>query len=154
MSSMKHTGLVLLAAIAVMLASCAKPRSYEEFIKLNNKSEDGMYHFALDLSDSLCTYNLWFYSRIDCNNVRMAELRDFPMEITWVSPTGLKYKEKVYFPIHSGMENSDFYTNQYRIPYRMEIDPREHGAWELAVSIDADDHIPGFRGLGIICEKN
>lgn len=39
------------------------------------------------------------------------------------------------------------------MPYRSGIRPEEAGEWELAVRIDADEHIPGFRGLGIILQK-
>lgn len=144
---------LIAALVLLVLASCARPSSYEDFVRVGSKGEDGLYHFTLDLSDSLARYDLSFYSRIDCGNVKMSTLRDFPMEITWISPEGQKYKEKVYFPIHQSSEGSDFYSHHYRLPYRTGLAPKVAGEWELTVQIDADDHIPGFRGIGVICER-
>lgn len=146
--------LTMAVMAAVALSSCVRPTSTESYIKLHDKSEDGLYHFELDMSDSLATYDVTFYTRIDCNNVKMASLRDFPMEITWVAPDSVrKFREKVYFPIHDETASSGFYSNQYVVPYRTGLDPISHGIWQLTVKIDADEHLPGFRGLGVICEK-
>lgn len=145
--------VLVLVAVALMSA-CEHPSSYEEFVKLRGRDESGLYHFDLDMSDSLSLYDVTFYSMIDCNSVKMTSFRDFPMEITWLSPDGArKYHEKVYFPIHDETEASSFYSKQYVIPYRTGLVPVRFGVWHVSVKVEADDHIPGFRGLGVICEK-
>lgn len=152
-------GTLLRSAAAALVAvtlipACARPSSTEEFVKLSGRSDDGLYRFELDMSDSLSAYDVSFYSRIDCNSVRLVSFRDFPMVITWISPDGVrKYHEKVYFPIHEETVGSSFYSKQYLIPYRSGLVPVRHGVWHLSVEVEADDHIPGFRGLGVICEK-
>ena len=144
--------LTALAGI-LSLSSCTRPASTEDYLGLSGKGTDGYYHFTVDMSDSLSTYDFWLYSRIDCNHVRLSSLRDFPMEVTWVSPDSTKYREKVYFSVHDSVEGSDFYSNQYRLPYRLGVVPVKNGIWEMMVKIDADEHFPGFRGIGLVCEK-
>lgn len=144
----------IIAAVAVLLSACSRPTASEQFVKLGNKGADGLYHYSLDFSDSLCTYDLTFYSRIDCSRAKLAEVRDFPMVVTWTAPDGGRYSEKVYFNVRDGIKGEDFYSNQYRIPYRTGVVPVVWGEWEMTVRIDSDRYIPGFRGLGLIFEKN
>lgn len=144
---------VIIAVLAALLTGCARPTSTEQFLKVGAKSPDGLYHFVLDLSDSLSRYDVSFYSRIDCNNIKAASVRNFPMTVTWTSPSGQKYNETVYFDVSGWTEGSGFYTKQYLIPYRMGITPVEWGEWDLAVRVDADRFVPGFRGVGVVCAK-
>lgn len=144
--------VAMAVAIAALASACARPTSTEEFVRLSERSEDGLYHFELDMSDSLALYDVIFYSRIDCNNVKLASLRDFPMEITWTAPDSVRrFREKVYFPIHDETAGSGFYSKQYVIPYRTGLSPVKPGVWQMSVKVDADEHIPGFRGLGVVC---
>lgn len=76
------------------------------------------------------------------------------MVVTWTAPDGGRYSEKVYFNVRDGIKGEDFYSNQYRIPYRTGVVPVVWGEWEMTVRIDSDRYIPGFRGLGLIFEKN
>lgn len=146
--------LFIVAALFAVLCGCGRPTSSEQFVKLGAKDADGLYHYKVDLSDSLCTYDVLFYSRIDCNNVKLAGVRDFPMTVTWISPDDRKYSEKVYFKVRKDSEDEDFYSNQYMIPYRTGLVPVQWGEWKITVRIDSDRYIPGFRGLGLICRKN
>ena len=118
-----------------------------------DKTADGLYHFPLDLSDSTAVYDVSFFSRIDCTRSRLASIEDFPMTVLWTSPSGVKYSEKVFFPVSSYAGSSGFYSHQYRIPYRTGIVPERTGVWDMAVRIESDRYIPGFRGLGVVCKK-
>ena len=145
--------ILIVAALAVVISACSRPMSSEQFVKIGEKGEDGLYHYTLDFTDSLCTYDLSFYSRMDCSDAKLLELRDFPMTVVLTSPEGRKYSEKVYFRVHKDGRDGDFYSNQYRIPYRSGLVPVCRGEWEMSVRIDSDRYMPGFRGLGLICEK-
>lgn len=145
--------LPVILSVVLLASSCDRPMTNESFVKLGARDDAGLYQFELDMTDSLVCYDLWFYSRIDCGKNRMSSLRDFPMEITLVSPDNQKYRERVYFQIHEVLENSDYYSNQYRQAYRLGLVPVTHGVWNMSVRIDADEHIPGFRGIGLICDK-
>ena len=145
--------ILIVAALAVVISACSRPVSSEQFVKIGEKGEDGLYHYALDFTDSLCTYDLSFYSRMDCSDAKLSGLRDFPMTVVLTSPEGRKYSEKVYFRVQKDERDGDFYSNQYRIRYRSGLVPVSWGEWEMSVRIDSDRYLPGFRGLGLICEK-
>ena len=146
--------VLVIAALAAVSLGCSRPVSYEKFIRIEDKGEDGQYHYTLDMTDSLCTYDIYFFSRIDCNRHRLAEVRDFPLNVTWISPDGIRYAEKVYFGVHDDEEGEDYYSRQYKFLYRSGLVPVRHGEWEMMVRIDSDRFVPGFRGLGVICKKN
>lgn len=146
--------VLMIVALAVFSLGCSRPVSYEKFVRMEDKGSDGQYHFTLDMTDSLCTYDVYFYSRIDCSRNRLADVRDFPLNVTWVSPDGLRYAERVYFDVHDDKEVGDFYSRQYKILYRSGLVPVKNGEWEMEVRIDSDRYVPGFRGLGVICKKN
>ncbi len=146
--------VLMIVALATVFLGCSRPASYEKFVRTGNKGNDGLYHYSLDMSDSLCTYDVYFYSRIDCSSTRLAGVRDFPLNVTWISPDGQKYVEKVYFKVHGDIEDNDFYSRQYKFLYRSGLVPVRWGEWKLDVRIDSDQFVPGFRGLGVICKKN
>lgn len=145
--------IALIIAFMAVMAGCSRPDSYEEFVRIEDKTADGLYHFPLDLSDSTAVYDVSFFSRIDCTRLRLASIEDFPMTVLWTSPSGVKYSEKVFFPVSSYAGSSGFYSHQYRIPYRTGIVPERKGVWDMAVRIESDRYIPGFRGLGVVCKK-
>lgn len=144
----------ILSFVMLLAIGCSRPSSYEQFVRTGARGEDGLYHYRLEMDDSTSTYDLSFYSRIDCNNLKIATLGDFPLVVTWISPSGTKYSEKVFFNIHNYLPGSDFYSHQYRFPYRVGMAPVEWGEWEMTVRIDAESLIPGFRGLGVVLAKH
>lgn len=144
---------VLFVVIAALSVGCARPTSTEQFLKVKAKGADGLYHFEMDFTDSLTKYDVSFYSRIDINHIKAASVKSFPMTVTWTAPSGQKYNETVYFDVSSETGGSSFYSKQYFIPYRLGITPVEWGVWDLAVRVDADRFVPGFRGIGVVCAK-
>jgi hypothetical protein len=135
-------------------AGCARPDSVERYISADDREASGLYRYSIDLSDSTATYDLSFYSRIDLGKLRMAEIQDFPLTVTWTAPSGRRYRETVYFGVFDSDKGSDFYSSQYRKPYRTGFRPVEWGVWDMAVQVNFGNEVPGFRGLGVICKKN
>ncbi|MDO5442206.1 MAG: hypothetical protein Q4G10_00895 [Bacteroidia bacterium] len=146
--------VVIFLIQAAVLIGCSRPVSSENFVRIEDKGVDGRYHFAIDMTDSLCTYDVYFYSRIDCGSAKLAQIRDFPMMVTWVSPSGQKFEERVYFDVHAETDDSGYYSKNFKILYRSGLVPVSPGEWEMQVRIDSDRYVPGFRGLGVICKKN
>lgn len=144
---------VIFLVLGIALAGCERPLSSESFVRLKDKGEDGLYHYTVDMTDSLCTYDLYFYSRIDCSSARLAHVRDFPMIVTWTAPDGRRFDEKVFFDVHAATDDSGFYSKSYKILYRSGLAPVRNGEWKMTVRIDSDSFVPGFRGLGVICKK-
>lgn len=145
---------LMLAVIAAAVLSCARPDSVEQYVGIEQKEPNGLYTYSLDLSDSLATYDIVFYSRIDMGRQRMASVRDFPLMVTWTSPSGQRYRETVYFGVRDEARGSNFYSSQYRKTYRTGLVPVEWGLWSMTVHVNAGNEVPGFRGLGVICKKN
>ena len=128
--------------------------SYEQFISVENREANGLYRYTLDLSDSLCTYDVSFYSRIDATRIKEAHSRDFSMMVTWTAPSGQRFRETVYFGLFDESAGSDSYSRQYVKLYRKGLVPMEFGTWNLEVLVNSGADVPGFRGLGVICKKN
>lgn len=148
-----HISVIL--AVLLSAVSCSEPDSQEMFISASKVGSDGLYHFPVDFSDSLAvSYDISFFSRVDCNRIKISDAKDFPMLVTWESPSGLKYGEKVYFGLHESSHGSDFYSSQYRMLYRKDIVPVQKGVWELTVRVDNPDGLRGLRGLGLIVKRN
>ena len=84
----------------------------------------------------------------------MAAAKDFPIMVTWTSPSGQSYRENVYFVVHDEARGSNYYSSQYRKVYRTGLVPVEPGVWDLTVYVNSGKDVPGFRGLGVICKKN
>jgi len=110
--------------MSVMLCSCGRPASYEEFIRCD-EAPGGIYSFSLDIPDTLASYDLSFYTS------SMDEA--LQLEISWGS-----LRETVWFPQHKD-----------RALYRSGIRP---GA-RMELRIKAIDPPKRFRGLGIILEQ-
>ena len=144
----------VIAVLAAAAASCARPDSVEQYVGIEQREPNGLYCFTVDFSDTLATYDITFYSRIDAGRQRMVSAKDFPMMVTWTSPSGQRYRENVYFVVHDEERGSDYYSSQYRKVYRTGLVPVEPGIWDMTVYVNSGKEVPGFRGLGIICKKN
>ena len=124
--------LILAAAALIMSAlSCSEPDSTEQFIF----NKDGSYSFTVDMSRTNCAYDFSFYSRVDAWH----KVKEFPIDVVWTSPSGIRYQERVFFV----RESHD------RVAYRTGVIPEENGIWKL----DAKADVKGLRGLGLICKR-
>ena len=153
MGRFSHVWVLVLAVVAAA-TSCTRPESTEQFVGIDSRENNGLYRFTIDMSDSLATYDLTFYSRIDEGRPRMASAADFPLYITLTAPSGQRFSETVFFGIHDNAKGSSFYSSQYRKPYRSGLVPVEQGVWEMTVQVNYGRDVPGMRGLGLICKKN
>ena len=145
----------LLSAVLLAVAvSCARPESVEQYVGADQRPPNGLYQYTLDFSDSLATYDLSFYARIDAGRLRMAEAKDFPLSVTLTSPSGRRFRETVFFLVDDTEKGSAFYSSQYVKPYRTRMVPVEWGEWEMTVQVNGGNDVQGMRGLGIIFKKN
>lgn len=122
----------------LLAACCARPVETEVFVR-SADAEGGVYSFPVDMSDSLSSYDFWFYSRLFSGSRSNLGLR-----VSWVSPSGESFYETVF------MEKVD--ESGVRELYRSGVVPAEYGEWKINVRpIEAGE---GFLGLGLICRKN
>ena len=91
---------------ALLLLSCSRPSSYEEFVKLSD-SDDGVFEFRIDMSDITGTYDLFLFTRTDRSEVLgISERKPQKLVMEWVSPSERVYDECVY------MDLGDYYYRQ------------------------------------------
>ena len=148
---MKKPVLKTLIIMICILSACSAPSSTESFVRSGDRT-DGKYVFSADMSDSSAVYAMAFYTRIDCSRAEFAGLKDIRADIVFVSPSGDRYGETVFFP-KSAFRTSDSLTWNFSEKYREGIRPIECGLWRVEVNIPEDDDIRGFRGLGLVLEK-
>lgn len=128
---------ILLAALTAFFSSCSRPDSVETFIKVAD-APAGIYDFSVDMSDSLATYDLLFYTRVD-NPSGFG--KSIPLEVSWISPDSERaLVEKVY------LGSGDL--RGVREEYRTGVNPVVKGVWTLRVR--PEDTPRGFRGIGLI----
>lgn len=119
-------------ALLILLAACSRPLRSDSF-RLSDGS--GIYTFALDMSDSLCTYSLSFYASLDKGHAPQG----FPIKVYLHSPSGATYCESLYYDASS----------ELLVPYRRGLVPVEYGHWELELRASA----PGLEGMGLVCDR-
>lgn len=113
-------------------ASCTRPDTTEQFAFDDGS---GQFAFEVDLGDSLCTYDLSFYTRMES---RLSP-PGFPMRVYLTSPSGTVYSETLFYDASASLV----------VPYRADLKPVEYGLWQLSVRARAE----GLKGMGLICRK-
>ena len=62
----------------------------------------------LDLSDSLCTYDISLFTRSDFPAFTPRTHRDIPLDIVLTSPSGREFSERVFFPTVTPLRSTVF----------------------------------------------
>ena len=128
---MRRSGWIgLWVLLLAGVAACSQPESVEQYVFDDGS---GQFAFQVDLSDSLCVYDLSFYTRMES---RLSP-PGFPMRVYLTSPSGERYSETLFYDASSSLV----------VPYRTDLRPVEYGMWELSVRARAE----GLKGLGLIC---
>lgn len=136
---MKRIAIALLAAL--LAVSCSKPAVSESFVSVDETDVIGSYVFDMDLCDSLATYDLYLYTRVDQLPSTLAAREDMELRVRWISPEGERYEETVFFPVRE----------KIKALYRRDFAPVMPGMWKLELSVR--DEIEGLRGMGIVLER-
>ena len=165
------------AVTLLLLLSACRPASYEQFVRAD-QAPGGVYEFRLDMGDSLATYDLSLYTRVDAGLLKADEpARSLGLEICW-SPAGA---ETAPAPVMSDLSSvmSDLASvmpdfDRASLPdsislretvylpyggkagsthlYRSGIRPSPAGEWRLVIR--PTDPPEGLRGIGIICKRH
>lgn len=122
--------------LALMLTSCDEPQWEDFFLRADEMSYDGRYHYSLDFSDSTAVYDVYFYTKYSTE----PGVSSFPLTVRWISPSGHMLSERVYMA-----------TDAQKVLYRKDICPDEPGMWEISVLPGKNDEM---LGLGVISQKH
>ncbi len=134
--------------LGVLCLCCTRPDVEETFVKAGSVREGGAYPFSVDMADTLCRYDLSFYTRLDMRKSRLEKIGALVLEVEWVSPSGTRYGETLKMPVPS---TGSFFSTGAVVPYRTGLFPVEAGKWTLEVRVP--DAPEGFRGLGLITSR-
>jgi hypothetical protein len=129
---MRRFGSILLCLLLLGAAACSRPASEEQYVFDDGS---GMFLFEVDMSDSLCVYDLSFYTRLES---RFAP-PGFPIRVYMTSPSGVTYSESLFYDASVALV----------VPYRTDLQPVEYGLWHLSVRARAE----GLKGMGLICTR-
>ena len=129
---MRRSGIVLLLLMLLLGAACSHPQSVEQYVFDNGS---GQFDFQVDMSDSLCVYDLSFYTRLES---RLSP-PGFPVRIYMTSPSGVTYSESLFYDASASLV----------VPYRTDLKPVEYGVWTLSLFTRAE----GLTGMGLICTR-
>ena len=125
--------LILSAFLMLMsMSGCGGPDSTQEFIFYR---DSGIYQYSLDMTDSLSTYEILFYTRMETVDSTSV----FPIYLVLESPSGEKYQDTHIFDYNVGKVSR----------YASDLDPYEHGIWTLTLNVRSDD----VTGMGAMLKK-
>lgn len=130
----KPMWLLCFAALFTLTVACSDSFQTSSFVKAENAA-DGVYEFTLNLSDSLETYDIDFYTRS-----RRASSQGYPLFVTWTSPDGESFFETVYMRLGS--------VDGVRESYRKGTVPSKYGVWKLSVAPQCPSDL--LFGFGVI----
>ena len=135
-------------AVAVLLifaAGCVRPVSDELFIRADGPD----YEWEIDFTDTTKTYDLAFYSRIDCPRKLFVKMpANIYIKALFTAPSGSEYVENL--TIHKEeFKHVSAYVRDAYIPYRKDLVPKEHGIWKFSLHIDNQYYFTGLRGMGL-----
>ncbi len=146
MKAALKTALIL--AVLTAAVSCVQPSSTETFIRSSERGPDRAYRFSIDMSDSTLTYDLRLYTRIDCTPAQFDALPDPELVMRYIAPSGLETNE-TFTILKDDFSRREYFTADYDMPCRTDFRPREHGIWQLCVTVSNEARIPGLLGLGL-----
>lgn len=130
----------------VGLASCSLPYISNEFKTPSQRDSLGRYTYVLDMSDTLSSFDISLYTRIDCGVLTFDALQDIPILVSLQSPSGESFSEYAYIP-RSAFDAQRKGSYDAIVDYRLDCIPIEYGSWQMFL---ATPKVSGHRGVGVI----
>jgi len=125
-----------------LLAACSRPSSTEQFIKLG-ETVDSVFVFDLFMPDSLVSYDISFYTRVDAPFYGRKKTSDVKLCVEWVSSADSVALRDTVWMQYDVMKGSC-------AKYRSGVCVGQ--GWKLKVKPSACS--VGFGGIGLICSEN
>lgn len=143
----------VIALVLFLTVSCARPSSYETFI-LKEKAQYGdTYSFNLDFHDSLSTYNLDLYTRMERKAFGRFSADSLDLRVNWVSPEDSILTEDLVLRLGAATDSS-YFSKDYILPLKEGFAVPAHGSpgiWRLRVLIKNNPE--DIRGLGVVFSR-
>ena len=139
---MSRSVVATLAGLAAvfMVCSCGQPLVESGYLRSGDAPAPGRYVFDLNLTDSLSTYTLSFYSVMD-RAESSCPVPGIALEIGLVSPSGQKFGETLGLPSDRWRKEGKMQA-VLREVYRDGFVPSEYGVWKMEINVS-----PACEGL-------
>jgi len=141
-------------SVAVLSVSCVRPASVESFVKSGDRDVYGRYPFEVSMEDSSCVYDMAFLAEMDCGKCDFSLFEGFPLRVTWMSPGGRLFAERVWLG-PSALSRESHHSRTLHAPYRTGSAPAEYGKWKMYVAVpDSLVEKFGLVGMGLEVERH
>ncbi|MGN0189487.1 MAG: hypothetical protein ACI395_08235 [Candidatus Cryptobacteroides sp.] len=137
-------------AAVFSVCSCAEPLVESGYMRSADAPVAGHYVFDLNLTDTLSTYTLSFYSVID-GVTDGCPVPEMDVEVGLRSPSGQKFSETVGLPSGKWRREGKMQA-VFREVYRDGFVPSEYGVWTL--ELDVAPACTGLCGIGYELKRN
>lgn len=132
----------------VSAISCERPDSQERFIKTSDMTEDSLFVYTLDMSDSLYTYSISLFTKIDSEE---EALGDIEIDAIFKSPSERLYQDRIILP-SAKFYKSAYFSQELMEEYRTGIAPVEYGKWYMVLKlVNMPD---GLLGMGVKLQRD
>lgn len=138
-----------MAFLAVV--SCSRPPSYETFVLKEDADYGDTYSFNLDFFDSLSTFDLSLYTRMERQAFEAFPADSLDLRVNWISPSDSILTEDILLDLGDPVDSSYFHKD-YICSLSERVVPFESGTWRLRIMVR--NNSDGLRGLGVIFRRN
>lgn len=144
----KQLSLLVMAVLMVM-PSCSRPVSSEQFVRNASRDAYGRYVFDVDMQDSLSCYDISLISAFSCIDRQFSRFSSMPLNLLWESPDGQVYENDLLVG-RASIADSSYYDKALIVKAGERLEPVRYGRWKLYVKIPEDTvKLYGVTGMGI-----
>lgn len=147
---LRLAALFVLLSVTFIISGCSSADVVVSYVPVNKADSLGRLQVGLEFPDTVASYDISLYSRLDCTAKEFSKLKEFPVGIELVSPSGKIYGETVYVPLDE-FGGPDGAVHDFSVPYRTGVVPVEGGEWKMYITLP---DISGLHGMGVILKHN
>lgn len=136
--------------LAASLWGCSRPVSIAPYISREKSEYGDTYSFNLDLSDTLTTYSISFYTRVERRPFKPYAADSLDLGVRWIAPSDSSFLDNLVLNLDEPIASA-YSSKDYRFAYKDAFVPSELGEWRLRVQVRSNPEC--LSGLGIIIER-
>lgn len=136
--------------MALALICCSRPSSREYFVMREDAEYGDTYSFNIDLTDSLLTYKLDFFTRLEMVPFQEMPHEDIVLDLRWFSSLGEILTDTLVVSL-AGPAGDSYFSRDIITPYDNELIMGVPDEWRLNAKVVNDSE--EIRGLGIILSQ-
>ena len=136
--------------MALALVCCSRPSSREYFVMREDAEYGDTYSFTIDLTDTLLTYDLEFFTRLERVPFQDLQREDIVLDLRWFSTFGAILTDTLVVS-PGDPAGANYFSRDIITPYGNEAVFGVPDEWRLNAKVVNDSE--SLRGLGIILSQ-